>query len=149
MNLSNTVKERPKTENYVIKMFQNNSIPIKIIRALDKNFISKKMASCKKKRVQFTLDMNFTNEAKKHTFCERLSAVRDILTRTGSPSFSNRELLESLFNLVQAQVEDASRDASITRGQVNEYPTHGSFLRNSGWFQNFLTKAKFNRIGCC
>jgi len=56
------------------------------------------MAYCKKKRVRFTFDVNFMNEAKKHNFCERLSTVRDILTLAGSSSFSNREMLESFFS---------------------------------------------------
>ena len=44
------------------------------------------------KRVHFTMDLNFTSEAEKDAFCERLSVVRDRLTPRGSQTLTNYEL---------------------------------------------------------
>ena len=57
------------------------------------------MAISRRKRVRFTLDVNFTSEAEKEAFCGRLSVVRDQLTPSGSQTFNNYELLLALFDL--------------------------------------------------
>ena len=54
------------------------------------------MATSRKKRVRFTLDLNFTSDAEKDAFCGRLSAV----SASGSHTLNNRELLSALFDLV-------------------------------------------------
>ena len=56
------------------------------------------MATSRKKRVRFTLDLNFTSDAEKDAFCGRLSAVRDQITPSGSHTLNNRELLSALFD---------------------------------------------------
>ena len=47
----------------------------------------------RKKRVRFTMDINFSSAAEKDAFCGRLSSVRDLLTPTGSQTLNNYELL--------------------------------------------------------
>ena len=54
------------------------------------------MATSRRKRVRFTMDVNFTSEA---AFCGILSAVRDQLTPSGSQTLNNYELLLALFDL--------------------------------------------------
>ena len=83
--------------------------------------------SYKKKRVRFTIDVNFSEEEEKRAFCEKLSAVRDRLSPVGSPSISNQELLLTLFNVVLAESLPGT-----TSGHSSESPTSGSFLKNSG-----------------
>ena len=91
------------------------------------------MATSKRKRVRFTLDVNFTTEAEKDAFGAQLSAVRDRLTPRGSPMLNNHDLLLALFDL-------ASNKPSSSESQ--QYPSSGSFLRNAGQFQ-------FARYGMC
>ena len=62
----------------------------------------------RKKRVRFTVDVHFTSEVEKSSFCERLSSVRDQLTSRGSQSLSNHELLMSLVSLVDRVTSEPS-----------------------------------------
>ena len=57
----------------------------------------------RKKRVRFTMDINFSSVAEKDAFCGRLSSVRDLLTPTGSQTLNNYELLLALFDLAGKQ----------------------------------------------
>ena len=88
-----------------------------------------KMAASRKKRVRFTIDINFAREADKEAFSERLKAVRDLLTPRGSQTLNNYELLLALFDQV-------GRDHSSAQSshQPDKFPSSGSFLRNSGQF---------------
>ena len=74
----------------------------------------------RKKRVRFTLDVNFANEAGKDAFCDRLRTVRDQLTPVGSPALNNYELLLALFDL------------AANRPCVQPNSSSGSFLKNAG-----------------
>ena len=85
------------------------------------------MATLRKKRVRFSMDVNLTSEAEKKAFCERLSSVRDHLTPGGSPAISNYELLLSKFNLV-----DSAPSGPSSSQQADKCPSRGCFLRNSG-----------------
>lgn len=76
----------------------------------------------RKKRVRFTLDINFGSEAEKDAFSTRLSAVREQLTPRGAHVLNNLELMQALFSLASS--------SSTEEGQ--QCPSSGSFLRNSG-----------------
>ena len=82
------------------------------------------MATLRKKRVRFTLDLNFTSDAEKDAFCGRLSDVRDQITPSGSHTLNNRELLSALFDLVD-------KHSHSTQPSVQCAST-GSFLKNAG-----------------
>ena len=82
------------------------------------------MATSRKKRVRFTLDLNFTSDAEKDAFCGRLSAARDQITPSGSHTLNNRELLSALFDLVD-------KHSHSTQPSVQCAST-GSFLKNAG-----------------
>jgi len=75
----------------------------------------------RKKRVRFTMDINFTSEAEKDAFCSKLGEVRDKLTPRGS-TLNNQEFLLALFELV----------GSTESTTLQHVPSSGTFLRNSG-----------------
>ena len=78
----------------------------------------------RKKRVRFTMDINFSSVAEKDAFCGRLSSVGDLLTPTGSQTLNNYELLLALFDLAGKQSQ------SIEPPQ--QCSSSGSFLKHSG-----------------
>ena len=84
------------------------------------------MATSRRKRVRFIMDVNFTSEAEKEAFCGRLSVVRDQLTPSGSQTLNNYELLLALFDLAGKH--------SSTALPSQRCRSSGSFLKNAGQF---------------
>ena len=84
------------------------------------------MATSRRKRVRFIMDVNFTSEAEKEAFCGRLSVVRDQLTPSGLQTLSNYELLLALFDLAGKH--------SSTALPSQRCRSSGSFLKNAGQF---------------
>lgn len=82
-------------------------------------------ATSRKKRVRFTMDVNFTSEAEKDAFCGRLSAVRDKLTPSGSQALNYYELLLALFDLAGKHTPTSTLPSQQCRSS-------GSFLKNAG-----------------
>ena len=84
-------------------------------------------ATSRKKRVRFTMDVNFTSEAEKDAFCERLSAVRDKLTPSGSQTLNYYELFAGLqgFDLAGKHTPTSTLPSQQCRSS-------GSFLKNAG-----------------
>ena len=86
-------------------------------------------ASGRRKRVRFTLDINFESDVAKEAFFDKLTAVRNLLMPRGSQRLDNCELLSALFdcaltNHQQEHSEATDQDLSV--------PSTGSFLRNVG-----------------
>ena len=83
----------------------------------------------RRKRVRFTLDVNFDSEIAKTAFSDRQTAVRDHLTPPGAPRLGNKEFLLALF-------DRATNGISAPQASVEDLlaPSTGSFLRTSGVF---------------
>ena len=82
------------------------------------------MASSRKKRVRFTIDVNFSSEAEKDAFSARLSEVRARLTPRGAHALNNYELMLEL-----------AGEQNINQPEAPPHPSTGTFLRNSGLCQ--------------
>ena len=93
----------------------------------------------RRKRVRFTLDVNFDSEIAKTAFSDRLTAVRDLLTPSGAPRLDNKEFLLALFDRATTGTSAVSSScalhASDARAEHLLAPSTGSFLRNSGVFE--------------
>ena len=83
----------------------------------------------RRKRVRFTLDVNFESDVAKEAFSD---AVRNVLTPRGSPRLDNRELLLALFDCALSTHRD---QGSETTDDLSA-PSTGSFLRNAGLYES-------------
>ena len=93
-----------------------------------------------RKRVRFTLDINFESEVAKEAFTEKLTAVRNLLTPRGARKLDNRDLLLALFDCATAPGRQYAEPVSTseTADENLSAPSTGSFLRSSGWFARIL-----------
>ena len=81
----------------------------------------------RRKRVRFTLDVNFEGDVAKEAFSDKLTAV---LTPPCSPRLDNRELLLALFDCA---LSHHRQQRSETTDELSA-PSTGSFLRNGGLY---------------
>ena len=87
------------------------------------------MDTQRKKRVRYTVDINFASEAEKDSFSIKLGEVRSKLTPRGSHSLSNKDLLLALFDLVGSTPTEST---GAPQQEHQQCPPGGTFLRNSG-----------------
>ena len=85
------------------------------------------MAPTSRKRVRYTFDVYFTNEEQKESFKERLKIVRRLLTPPGCMSLDNFGLMESMFDIVEREVQEENMDSTSSEEQHLK-----SFMRDSG-----------------
>ena len=97
-----------------------------------------------RKRVRLSIDVNFTCQEQKDSFCNRLSEVRKLLTQPGSRLIDNLSLLVTLFDLVSESPSASTPSPHTTPPPFVTYTTPfpyttppppvttQSFLPNSG-----------------
>ena len=84
----------------------------------------------KRKRVRYTLDINFESEVAKDSFAQKLTAVRELLTPRGAPKLDNLHLLLALFDCATVPTNAASETADDDLSA----PSTKTLLRNEGVF---------------
>ena len=88
----------------------------------------------KRKRVRYTLDINFESEVAKDSFAQKLTAVRELLTPRGAPKLDNLHLLLALFDCATAHRGQPTNTASETADDDLSAPSTKTLLRNEGVF---------------
>lgn len=89
----------------------------------------------RRKRVRFTLDVNFESDVTKQAFTDKLTTVRNLLTPRGSLPLDNREFLLALFDCALSNHRSDGSDDVVA-------PSTGSFLRNGGSYYD-IPKATY------